>query len=574
MSITTDFAPQIDGPATGKIGASTTAMTELLDRLRALTENARRGDLTQRLIQARNRVADPRLRIVVTGETEQGMSGLVEAVAGELPGAAAVPARTVAPGMFPAPGQDLPEAAPAQGVVFVDAPGVSGVESAGASAVLSLLAGADAVLFVSDASQEYTEPELAYLARIQELCPNVIGVITKIDQYHRWADIQRANRGHLDRAGLDMPLLPVSAHQHQAARELGDEGLAVESGIPQLVEFLADRVIAGADMVLRTNVINDVRIVSDQLAMALNAELDVLNDPSRGAELVARTQQAQQSANRLREQTANWQLVLGDGMTELVVDVEHDLRHRLRLLMREAEADIIKSDPVPRWERFSAWLDGRVADAVQANFLLAYTRSCELAECVGARFAEESGRVLPQLKLNDPRFALDSVQSLEELESRKSGLISQAVNTLRGSYGGVLMVGVVSSLAGLALLNPWSIGAGVILGAHTFWEERKNRSARRQAEAKLAVSRLMDDVIFQVGKEATFRLREVQRYLRDHFTAVANELLRSADDAVYAAQMASQAHAEERDARLAQVADRLSQLRQLRVQAAGLVNGR
>jgi hypothetical protein len=292
-----------------------------------------------------------------------------------------------------------------------------------------------------------------------------------------------------------------------------------------------------------------------------------LNDPSRGAELLARTEQAQRGANRLREQTANWQLVLGDGMTELVVDVEHDLRHR-------AEADIMKSDPAPRWEKFSKWLDGKIADAVQANFLLAYSGSCELAERVAARFAEESGRVLPQLKLNDPRFALDSVRSLEELESRKRGIVSQAVNTLRGSYGGVLMVGVVSSLAGLALLNPWSIGAGVILGAHTLWEERKGRLARRQAEAKGAVNRLMDDVIFQVGKEATFRLREVQRALRDHFTAVANELLRSADDAVYAARLASQAHAEERDARLAEVAQRLSELRQLRVQAAGLVDHR
>lgn len=572
MSITTDFAPQHS--ATGKAGASTAAMTDLLDHLRALTERAGRRDLNQRLIQARRRVTDPQLRIVVTGETEQGMSALVQTVAAELPGAAAVPASGVAPGMFAAAADEPTAPASADGVMFVDAPGVSGVESAGASAVLSLLAGADAVLFVSDASQEYTQPELAYLARIQELCPTVVGVITKIDQYHRWADIQQANRGHLDRAGLDIPLLPVSAHQHQTAAQLGDAELAVESGVPQLVEFLTDRVVAGADMVLRTNVINDVRIVSDQLAMALNAEMDVLNDPSRGAELVAQTQRAQRDANRLRDQTANWQLVLGDGMTELVVDVEHDLRHRLRVLVREAEADIMRSDPAPRWERFGAWLDGKIADAVQANFLFAYTRSCELSEQVAARFAEESGRVLPQLRLNDPRFALDSVHSLEELESRKRGIISQAVNTLRGSYGGVLMVGVVSSLAGLALLNPWSIGAGVILGAHTLWEERKNRAARRQAEAKNAVSRLMDDVIFQVGKEATYRLREVQRYLRDHFSAVANELLRSADDAVYAAQVASQTHAEERDARLGEVAERLSELRQLRVRAAGLVERR
>jgi ethanolamine utilization protein EutP (predicted NTPase) len=538
-------------------------MTDPLDHLRRLTDAAGRTDLSYRLDQARVRVTDPRLRIVVTGETGQGMTELVNTVVGEFPGAAAVAAPATVPGVAP----ELPEA----NVLFVDTPGVAGLESTAASAVLALLASADAVLFVSDASQEYTEPELAYLARVRELCPTVVGVITKIDQYHRWADIQRANRVHLSRAGLDIPLLPVSAMLHQTGRQLGDGALAVESGVPQLTGFLADRVIGGADTVLRTSVVNDVRIVSDQLAMALNAELDVLNDPSRGAELVARAQQARRAADRLREQTANWQLVLGDGMTELVVDVDHDLRHRLRTLVREAEADIAASDPAPRWETFSDWLDARVTDAVQANFVLAHTGSVQLAERVAARFAEESGRVVPELRRGDPTFALSSVRSLEELESRKAGILQRVISSLRGSYGGVLMVGVATSVAGLALLNPWSIGAGVLLGANTFWEDRKAHTARRQAEAKVAVARLMDDVVFQVGKESKFRLREVQRHLRDHFSAVATELLRSADDAVHAAQVANQAHANRRDARLAEVSGGLSELRQLRVQAAGLV---
>jgi hypothetical protein len=164
------------------------------------------------------------------------------------------------------------------------------------------------------------------------------------------------------------------------------------------------------------------------------------------------------------------------------------------------------------------------------------------------------------------------VNSLEALESRKAGIVQRVINSLRGSYGGVLMVGVVSSVAGVALLNPWSIGAGVLLGANTFWEDRKARTARRQSEAKVAVARLMDDVIFQVGRESKFRLREVQRYLRDHFSAVAAEMLRSADDAVHAAQLANQSHADRRDARAAVVSEGLSELRQLRVRAAGLLD--
>ncbi|MBV8996249.1 MAG: dynamin family protein [Pseudonocardiales bacterium] len=567
----------------------TVAMTDLLDRLRALTDAARRPDLGTRLAHVRSRVTDPRLRIVVTGQTGQGMSTLVESIIGE-PVTAKDPAGPVvisyADSNFvrpiqadtagadagPVPRLEIgtPHDLLAQGVVLIDTPGTSGMDTARAGTVLSLLPGADAVLFVSDASQEYTEPEIAYLRQIQQLCPTVVGVITKIDLYPRWSDIQRANRKHLTNAGLDIPLLPLSAVMSETARRSSDDELAVESGVPQLVDFLSQRVVGDVEAVLRHAVVNDVRFVSDHLAMALNAELDALNDPRNGVELVQRLELARQAAEALRERTANWQLVLGDGVTELSVDVEHDLRHRLRSVVREADANIMSSDPAKRWEEFGTWINGRIAESVQDNFVLAHTRSRELAAKVAARFAEEGQVAVPQLYLDYTGSILEPVQSLEPLEGRKAGMVQRVLSSMRGSYGGVLMVGLMTSLAGLALVNPWSIGAGVVLGANTFWEDRKAQSARRQAEAKAAVARLMDDVIFQVGKESKYRLREAQRILRDHFTATATEMLRSADDALRAAHEANQIHTEHRAGRIAEVHNCLSELRQLRVRASAL----
>ena len=580
MSVMTEAAARTE---------STTVMTDLLDRLRVLTDAARRPDLGTRLAQARSRVTDPRLRIVVTGQTGQGMSTLVESIIGA-PVTAKGPAGPVvvsyADSEFVRPIQtDTPAAGAgpvprlevgtshdllAQGVVLIDTPGTSGMDTARAGTVLSLLPGADAVLFVSDASQEYTEPEIAYLRQIQQLCPTVIGVITKIDVYPRWSDIQRADRNHLTNAGLDIPLLPLSAAMSETARRSNDPELAIESGVPQLIDFLSQRVVGDADLVLRHAVVNDVRFVCDHLAMALNAELDALNDPRNGAELLQRLEQARQAAEALRQRTANWQLVLGDGVTELSVDVEHDLRHRLRSVVREADANIMSSDPAKRWAEFGTWINGRIAESVQDNFVLAHTRSRDLAAKVAARFAEEGQLAVPQLYLDYTGSILDPVQSLEPLEGRKAGMVQRVLSSMRGSYGGVLMVGLMTSLAGLALVNPWSIGAGVLLGANTFWEDRKAQSARRQAEAKAAVARLMDDVIFQVGKESKYRLREAQRILRDHFTATATEMLRSADDALRAAHEANQIHTEHRAGRIAEVHNCLSELRQLRVRASAL----
>lgn len=532
MSDQINFAALKSGP--------TSDMTGLLDRLRALADAAGRPDLADRLVRSRKRVLDPSLRIVVTGQVGQGMTSLVSAL-------------------------DLP-----RGVTLVDVPGSPGADSVAAATALNELASADAVVFVSDASQEYTEPEIALLRQVTQLCPTVVGVITKIDLYHRWPDIQRADRTHLTNAGLDIPLLPVSASLAATARDRNDAELAQESGIPQLTAFLRDEIVGHADRVLRAAVVNDVRMVTEHLAMADNAELDALRDPAAGADLERRLVEARDAANRLSERSANWLLVLGDGITEMAVDVEHDLRHRLRQVVREADADIMRSDPVKRWAEFGEWLDEQIVEAVRENCLLAHRRAEDLSAQVADRFAGEHRVLRPKLKVARTDDALRPVQELGEVDADRAGFLQRTINSMRGSYGGVLMVGLMTSLAGLALVNPWSIGAGVLLGANTFREDRKARTFQRQAEAKAAVARLMDDVIFQVGRESKYRIREVHRTLRDHFSAVAVELARSADDALRAAQQANQGHVEDREVRAGRVQDRLAELRRLRSIAARL----
>ena len=86
---------------------------------------------------------------------------------------------------------------------------------------------------------------------------------------------------------------------------------------------------------------------------------------------------------------------------------------------------------------------------------------------------------------------------------------------LRGSYTGVLMIGLVTSLAGMALLNPISLAAGVLLGRKAYNDDEAARRQRRQTEAKAVVRRHLDEVVFQVSKHLKDRLRQVQRTLRD-----------------------------------------------------------
>ena len=520
----------------------------LVDQAQRLANTARRPDLIDRLARLRARLAGREMHIVMVGAPGQGASSLVRVLdqirQDRLPGAH-----------------------------LVDAPGGRGADQIQVPDVTA----AHAVLFASDASHEYGALELDALARIRAQGTPVAGIITKIDLNAQWPEVQQANRERLRRADLDtppIPLLPVSSVLGDSGRQRNDESRTVASGIPQLVEFLRDRMSTRVDGGLRDAVLSEVRGVIDQLNARWKGELDRLG--SSGANLMERQQRALAELERRQQLSVNWQLALADGATELMAQVEHDLRDRLRTVVRLAERDIAKSDPVPRWEQFDIWVRAQVSESVQANFQLTRERSRQLAERVGGQLAgnpegPQLGVSLPHVRVNNPDEALARVQPMELPDSAKGGALPRLINSLRGSYGGVLMVGVLTSLAGFVLINPWSIGAGVLLGVFTFWEDRKNGKERIKAEAKQAVSKLMDEVIFRVGDDSRTQLRRVHRTLRDHFTVVNDQRLRAASDAVRTASDATQVGAGQQDPRATELRANLAELGQLRNRLAAPV---
>lgn len=141
---------------------------------------------------------------------------------------------------------------------------------------------------------------------------------------------------------------------------------------------------------------------------------------------------------------------------------------------------------------------------------------------------------------------------------------------MRGSYGGVVMIGMLSSVVGLGLFNPLSVGTGLILGRMAYKEEKHNRLLRVRNEAKTNVRRFVDEVSFVVGKESRDRLKTIQRTLRDHYREIADEITRSLNESLQATITAANLEEAQRDNRvrelqrqrdiLNQVADHLDKL--------------
>ncbi|MDR6909096.1 hypothetical protein J2W54_000453 [Rhodococcus fascians] len=592
-----------------------TELAELLDRTAEVATSAGRSDLVDRVEAAKSRVLDPRRRIIVVGPLKQGKSQFVNSLLnltvcsvgddettaiptvvsnadsfsaqlvlanpGDEPIRVDVPLEeitTVTPASPRAQGREVlrldiavPSPLLADGLVLVDTPGVGGHGNPHAAGTLGLIPSADAVLVVSDASREFTEPELAFLRQVQGLCPAVAVLITKIDLYPHWRQIVEANRAHLDRAGITVQMLPVSSLLRSHAVRLNDEELNAESGFQQLYAFLRDDVVARADVLARASVSLDVRSVTEHLTLSFGSELAALKDPERAAAAVAGLQRAKSAAEELHKRSSQWQQTLGDGIADLASDIDHDLRDRLRRVTREAEETVDEGDPGKDWPQLGEWLEEQIAASVGDNFVWAHERALWLSELVAEHFASSGAAALPDLDLGDLDNVLEPVTSLADLESGRVGITQKVLVGMRGSYGGVLMFGLITTFVGLSLLNPISIGAGVLLGTKAYKEDKENRVKARRSEAKMAIRRFTDDVSFQVGKESKDRLRQIQRVLRDHFTSIAEQTLRSLNESLRSAQEAAAADNTDRTARIAKLENDMRLVSELNARATRLV---
>ncbi|MFJ6653905.1 dynamin family protein [Microbacterium sp. NPDC091313] len=587
-------------------------LIRLVEKTRSFTGAMGRADLARRLDDTRTRLLDPHVRVIVVGQFKQGKSKLVNAlinapacavdddVATAVPtavawgdepsaavfvqpeggGDATIERVPIAFDQLDAHVSGQADAGPGRAIVgaevlvpreilrgglrLVDSPGVGGIESTRSLATLAALSTAHAVILVSDASQEYTEPELTFLQHAMRISPNVAAVLSKTDIYPQWREIQEIDRGRLSDVG-DVPIFAVSSDLRLLAAEQQDRDLNDESGFPALVAHLRRDVLGRAELLHRRAAAHDLTSVLEQLALSVRTELNALQHPEDTPRMIAQLEDAKARADEFRGRSARWQMTLSDGIADLIADTEHDLRDRLRKVQRDGEAAIDEGDPGPIWDQIAAWLDDRVSAAISETFVWTNERSQWLSERVADEFVSgETG--IPLIDVGDVTGVLDPVEQLQGLDEGRMGAAEKIYIGVRGSYGGVLMVGLATSLVGLSLINPISLLAGVLVGRRAYREDMTGRLSRRRAEAKNLLRRHIEDVVFQVGKQLKDRLRLVQRASRDHFGAIADELHRSLAESVLAAKQAAATYTAGRDGRVQELEARLRQIGALRAQ--------
>ena len=473
----------------------------------------------------------------------------------------------------------LPHRMLQSGLCLVDTPGVGGLDSAHGFLTLGALRYAQAVLFVTDAAQELTGPELSFLRTALERCPLTALVLTKTDLYPQWRRIVELDRGHLAAAGLSVPVIAVSSFLRLRATQ--DRRLDAESGFEGLVEFLARDVVRHSREAAARAAAQEVEFVAAQLEQQSQAELTVISEPERSGEVVAELAQAQRQATKLALPTATWQQTLTDGIQDLVSDIEHDLQSRLRQVLHEVEEIIDEGDPQQAWEDTEVWLRRQVAMQTVANRDLLLERAEQLAVDVATQFDLQSGTGIA-VQLSEVGEGLDAITlaGAETLVMPGGKLAPLMVAARSGFYlpmmigsfavhafGGPLTLAVHLSILGVSA----ALGAGI--GGKIIKDERKRQRTYRQQQAKAAVRRFVDEVMFLVNKQSRDGLRSTQRQLRDDFQARALLLQGSATAALQAAHRTSGLSDEQQRTRGQELAEQGARLGEVRAAARELVSG-
>lgn len=578
----------------------------VLDRAIELFAANQRDDLAQRAHTARNNLQDILTRVVVVGEFKQGKSSLVNALL-EAPVcrvddliSTAVPTsvkygdqasarlvRQSADGNIEHEHIDpatlrhdwpescdsgsqvlsaevtLPRPILAEGLEILDTPGTGGMGSYQASSTLAVLSGADAVLVLSDASQEYTAPELKFVQQASSLTDSTCCVVSKTDLYPHWRSIADADRQHMSRIGLKAPVFGASSVLRHHALRAKDTSFNQESGFPDLMDYIRNDVIDAKKTAIERSTCRELRVMLEHLTMGIRTELEALQESSQSGKVLRELETAKKAAAELNDRSARWQLTLNDGVGELLADIEYDLRDRLRRVSREGEMLIAECDPGQTWDEFGGWLADSVTQAVADNFVWAQQRTEWLTHTVASHFGDDGAVTLPDITVSNMEGVLGPIGPLDVVAAGKQKFSYKVLTGMRGSYGGVLMFGVLTGLAGMALINPISMTAGVLMGVYTYRQDSEQQLLKRRQEAKAAVRRLCDEATFQVSTESKSRLREVKRTLRDHFEEVGNELKRSIQESINRAQAAANTKVEDRPPRIDELTHELKKANML-----------
>ena len=119
---------------------------------------------------------------------------------------------------------------------------------------------------------------------------------------------------------------------------------------------------------------------------------------------------------------------------------------------------------------------------------------------------------------------------------RVTGALSTGLTALRGGSSGMILLGMIGNLAGIALAAPASLGVAVFFGTKQVLDTRRTAIKQRRQEARTVARQYVDEINLEVGNRTRQLVQDHHRTLRDHYADRLQDLARSTTSALQAAQ--------------------------------------
>lgn len=360
-------------------------------------------------------------------------------------------------------------------LTLIDTPGVGGLELGHGELTLQALASADAVVFVVDAGAPISKTELTFLTRAAERIDTVALVLTKIDAYSEWRQIQSDD---LELLRLHVPQLailpnPVSNLNAERALLLGDspEGRRERqlSGLTRVECVLSQYVANRAHLLWGANTLRFcLRALAKMNQLARQQCAIAEDDPELRSELAAE----QARLAELAPAEAVWRAQLNAGIAQVKNDRSHELRKRLEELKT-------------KYDKLAAGCANEAAlKQLAGQFMAAVdAMTAQLAEETASKLVDDVVGVLDVIAEDTSLAESLSQLGTGAVEDRPQfELAGQKRRSATDVYGQFTPVSGVSRLIGLFVPGLGQVAALAVGGAAAvLMSKERNKIARKDA---------------------------------------------------------------------------------------------
>jgi hypothetical protein len=381
---------------------------------------------------------------------------------------------------------DLPSPLLSEGISFIDTPGVGGLDATHGETTLAALSGADALIFVLDASAPLSGPELKFLTKAAQRIQSVVLVMTKTDVFPGWRTILDEDRKLLETAAprfagqeiirVRSPLFFEAARKRAAGDTEAADRLLERCGIGQLIDYLREHVAGRAESIRLAN--------GHRLAVSALWQLDA-GYSDQLATLSGDTTPLQALQDRQQELAA--QKNAAEGWREDAVHAFDDVNTRMN---RKLQEEVFNFRTRFDGEIALSWRHGRLHSfpaEIEADLhLVAVALQRELAESI----LDCAGAQAERLKLENfvtPTASL-SLPERERLVARPVGKSPAH----RAAVGGGILSGALGVLTSILSFNPIDLLRGALGVATSFQEVVIQRSSAEQTEARRILEMYID----------------------------------------------------------------------------------